>query len=134
MERWGEVGGAVRWFLQKDSVVDRSSPTAKRFLFFRAAQGFVVLSQCGEDILKMVRMSEGKFAPTESLMGEGKMEPVSNSQWYRLSGSSCGRCRGAGEASPANARSATMKSNRWSFILAEETMRWFLGGFCFFVC
>lgn len=82
----------------------------------------------------MVRMSEGKFAPTESLMGEGKMEPVSNSQRYRLSGSSCGRCRGAGEASPANARSATMKSNRWSFILAEETMRWFLGGFCFFVC
>lgn len=124
----------MRWFLKKDLVVDRSSPTAKRFLFFRAAQGFVGLSECREDIIKMVRMSEGEFAPTESLMGEGKMEPVSNSQWYRLSGSSCGRCRGAGEASPANARSATMKSNRWSFILAEETMRWFLGGFCFFVC
>lgn len=93
----------MRWFLKKDLVVDRSSPTAKRFLFFRAAQGFVVLSQCGEDILKVVRMSKGKFAPTESLMGEGKMEPVSNSERYRLSGSSCDRCRVAGEASTANA-------------------------------
>jgi len=119
----------VRWFLKKDLVVDRSSPTAERFLCFRAAQGFAVLSQCGEDILKIVRMFEGKLATIDSLMGEGKISHVSYLQRCHLSGSSCGRFRGAGEGSPANARSATIKSNRWRFILAEETMRWFPGGF-----
>jgi len=48
----------------KDLAVDRPSPAAEGFLFFSAAKGFVVLSERGEDILKMVRMSEGKLALT----------------------------------------------------------------------